>query len=203
MAYLEAIIALFAVVDPIGNIPVFLVATENITAQQRQKAFNIAILVAIMILLIFASAGNAILNYIFHIEMADLQIAGGIILLLIAAHNLVFESQRGLATLQRTRSAVEIGCVPLACPLLAGPGSMITSLTTWQNPNAGPAAALLAIVAVLGAFWLIMRFIEPIHKVLGTLITTVVSKVMLLFIAAIGVHMIILGLQHYYFSQTE
>ena len=79
---------------------------------------------------------------------------------------------------------------------------MVTSLTTWQNPEAGPAAALLAIAVVLGAFWLIMRFIEPVHKILGTLITTVVSKVMLLFIAAIGVHMIILGLQHYFFSKT-
>jgi multiple antibiotic resistance protein len=202
MGYIEAIIALFAVVDPIGNIPVFLLATENITRQQRQKAFNIAVIVSVLILLIFACAGNAILNYVFQIEIADLQIAGGIILLLIAANNLVFESQRSLSAMRRSKSAVEIGCVPLACPLLAGPGSMVTSLTTWQNPEAGPVAALLAIAVVLGAFWVMMRFIEPVGKVLGTLTTTVVSKVMLLFIAAIGVHMIILGLQHYFFSKT-
>jgi len=79
---------------------------------------------------------------------------------------------------------------------------MVTILTIWQNPETGPWAAVLAIAVVLGAFWLIMRVIEPIHKILGTLITTVVSKVMLLFIAAIGVHMIILGLQHYFFSKT-
>ena len=201
MHYLEAMIALFAVVDPIGNIPSFLQATENVPNPQRRKAFNIAVLVAVLILLIFACAGNAILNYVFHIEIADLQIAGGIILLLIAANSLVFESHRSLSAMRRSKSAVEIGCVPLACPLLAGPGSMVTSLTTWQNPDTGPVAALVAIAVVLGSFWVMMRFIEPVSKVLGTLITTVVSKVMLLFIAAIGVHMIILGVQHYFFPQ--
>ena len=195
MSYTEAILALFAIVDPIGNIPIFLGVSEHIGNGKSQKAFNTAVGVSVIILLIFAFAGNAILNHVFHIELADLQLAGGVLLLIIAIDHLIFGSLRRSIAVQGTFSPYEIGCVPLACPLLAGPGAMVTSLTTLES--AGPAKAIIAIVAVFGTLWLIMRFIEPIHRLLGKLVCTVFSKVMCLFIAAIGVHMIMSALQHY------
>jgi multiple antibiotic resistance protein len=197
MVYIEAILALFAIVDPLGNIPVFLQITEHIPKDQRQRAFNISVGVAGSILLVFAFGGDVILNYVFHIRMADLQIAGGILLLVIAIEDLVFGSRRRPAALRGMVSATDVACVPLACPLLSGPGAMITSLTTWQNPKAGPLAAMIAIIVVLGAFWLMMRFIQPIQKIIGTLVSTVISKVMLVFIAAIGANMLFTGLSYY------
>ena len=197
MGYIEAILALFAIVDPVGNIPVFLQITEHIPKDQRQKAFNISVMVAGSILLVFAFGGDAILNYVFHIKIADLQIAGGILLLVIAIEDLVFGSRRQPAALRGMVSAADVACVPLACPLLAGPGAMVTSLTTWQNPGAGPLAAAVAIIAVLGAFWVMMRFIQPIQKIIGTLVSTVISKVMLVFIAAIGANMLFTGISYY------
>jgi multiple antibiotic resistance protein len=198
MAYIEAILALFAIVDPVGNIPVFLQITEHIPKDHRQKAFNISVMVAGSILFVFAFGGDAILNYVFHIRMADLQIAGGILLLVIAIEDLVFGSRRRPAALRGMVSAQDVACVPLACPLLAGPGAMVASVTTWQNPNAGPGAAIVAIIVVLGGFWIMMRFIQPIQKVIGTLISTVISKVMLVFIAAIGANMLFSGLAYYF-----
>ncbi len=196
MSYIEAILALFAIVDPIGNIPIFLDIAEHTAPGQSQKAFNTAVAVGVIILLVFSFAGNAILNRVFHIQLADLQLAGGILLLIIAIDHLIFGSLRRSVAVTGTFSPCEIGCVPLACPLLAGPGAMVTSLTTLER--SGPAAAILAIAVVFGALWLIMRFIQPIHRILGRMVCTVFSKVMCLFIAAIGVHMIMSGLMYYF-----
>ena len=196
MSYVEAILALFAIVDPIGNIPILLDIAEHTSNGQSQKAFNTAVTVGVLILLIFSFAGNAILNHIFHIELADLQLAGGILLLIIAIDHLIFGSLRRSVAVDGIFTPHEIGCVPLACPLLAGPGAMVTSLTTLES--SGPAKAIIAIAVVFGILWLIMRFIQPIHRFLGRLVCTVFSKVMCLFIAAIGVHMIMSGLQHYF-----
>jgi len=196
MSYIEAILALFAIVDPIGNIPILLHVSEHTPNGQSQKAFNTAVTVGVLILLIFSFAGNAVLDRVFHIQLADLQLAGGILLLIIAIDHLIFGSLRRSVMVTGTFSPYEIGCVPLACPLLAGPGAMVTSLTTLER--SGPLKAVAAIAVVFGILWLIMRFIEPIHRFLGRMVCTVFSKVMCLFIASIGVHMIMSGLQHYF-----
>ena len=196
MSYLEAILALFAIVDPIGNIPILLSVSEHVPAGQSQKAFNTAVGVGAVILLVFSFAGNWILSHIFHIQLADLQLAGGILLLIIAIDHLIFGTLRRSVEVKGTLSPYEIGCVPLACPLLAGPGAMVTSLTTLES--SGPGHAVIAIAVVFGLLWLITRFIEPIHRFLGRLVCTVFSKVMCLFIAAIGMHLIISGLQFYF-----
>lgn len=195
MLYLEAILILFAVVDPIGNIPMFMNIGDRVPEGQSHLVYNTAIAVGAMILLVFSFAGNAILNHVFHINLADLQLAGGILLLIIAIDQLVFGLQKKSVTVSGTSTASELGCVPLACPLLAGPGAMVTSLTTLER--SGPAHAIVAIVAVFGFLWVVMRFIEPIHKFLGKLVCMVFSKVMCLFIAAIGIHMIMAGISEY------
>jgi multiple antibiotic resistance protein len=195
MSYIEAILTLFAIVDPVGNIPVFLDVADRIPDGQSQKAYNTAVLVGVLILLAISFAGDAMLTHVFHIRLADLQLAGGILLVVIAIDSLIFGSVRRSPTLKGTVTAHEIGCVPLACPLLAGPGAMVTSLTILQS--SGPAKTITAIAVVFGTLWLIMRFVQPIHRLLGRTVTTVFSKVMCLFIAAIGVHMIMSGLQHY------
>ena len=198
MTHIEATLALFAIVDPIGNIPIFLDIAEHIPNGQSQKAFNTAVIVGAGILLVFSFAGNAVLDRIFHIQLADLQLAGGILLLIIAIDHLVFGFLRRSVTVTGTVEAYELGCVPLACPLLAGPGAMVTSLTTLEQ--AGPTQAIVAIAFVFGTLWLIMRFVQPIHRFLGKMVCTVFSKVMCLFIASIGVHMIMSGLQHYFIT---
>ena len=198
ISYLEAILALFAIVDPIGNIPVFIDVASHIPDGRSQKAFNTAVSVGVIILVTFSFAGNAVLDHVFGIKLADLQLAGGILLLIIAVDHLVFGTLRKSVAVSGTFGPYEVGCVPLACPLLAGPGAMVTSLTTLER--SGPAQAVLAIAVVFSLLWIIMRFVQPIHKFLGKIVCTVISKVMCLFIASIGVHMIMSGLLYYFKS---
>lgn len=198
LTYLKAIIALFVVVDPVGNIPIFLSTTEVLDAEQRRKAFSISVIAAFIILMVFTVLGQFILDYIFQIKIADIRIAGGVLLFVMAVQNLMFSNGNPNPQFVPRISAAQLGCVPLACPLLAGPGAMVTSLTIWQNPKAGPAAAILAIVLVLGIFWVLMHFVESSTKLLGPLIITSFSKVMMIFLAAIGVNMTLQGILAYF-----
>lgn len=195
MFYIEAILALFAIVDPIGNIPILLEAGRHVPEGQSQKAYNTAIVVGVCILVIFAFAGKQILGKVFGIQIYDLQIAGGILLLIIAIDHLIFGTLKRSVAINSSAGAYEIGCVPLACPLLAGPGAMVTCLNILET--SGPLAVLTAIGVVFGILWIITRFIEPLQRLLGKLFCLVFSKVMCMFIAAIGVHMIMSALQHY------
>ena len=195
MIYIESILALFAIVDPVGNIPILLDVVEHVPQGQSRKAFNTAVIVGVSILVIFAFAGKQVLTGIFHIQIYDLKIAGGILLLIIAIDHLIFGTLRRSVAVSGTLGPYEVGCVPLACPMLAGPGAMVTSLTTLETH--GPIAVLLAIAVVFFILWLIMRFIDPLQRLLGRLFCMVFSKVMCLFIASIGVHMIMSALQYY------
>ena len=199
MAYIEAILVLFAIVDPVGNIPMFLSIGEHVGEGESQKAFNAAVLVGAAILLVFSLAGNVILNKVFHIELADLQIAGGVLLLIISVDHLVFGTMRRAVSVSGTFTAHEVACVPLACPLLAGPGAMVTSLTLVRS--SGWSHAVTAILVVFGIVWVVMRFVHPIHRILGKLTCTAFSKIMCLFIAAIGVNMMMSGLVYYFGSK--
>jgi len=196
MPFLESILALFAIVDPIGNIPMFLHVSEHVEGGQGRKAFNIAVAVSVIILVVFSFAGNAILDHVFRITLADLRLAGGILLLIIAIDHLVFGTLLKSVAIGGKSSPAEIGCVPLACPMLAGPGAMVTSITTLDR--SGAVETLVAIFVVFGIVWVVMRFVHPLHKILGKVVCTAFSKVMCLFIAAIGVHMIMTALSSYF-----
>lgn len=195
---LEAIIALFVIVDPIGNIPVFLSVTGGVPQEKRQRAYTISVAVAMGILLVFSFTGDVVLHKIFGIQIADLQIAGGILLVIMAIDDLIFGSQRRPKTAEDSMSADEVGCVPLGCPLLAGPGAIVTTLMIWKNPQQGPLAAILAVGVVLVLFRAVMYYVEQINRLVGRLVITAVSKVMLVFLAAIGVRMLMVGLGTYF-----
>jgi multiple antibiotic resistance protein len=198
MSWLEAILSLMVLIDPIGNIPTFLSVTAGIAKEKRQRAFTVSVMVAAGILLLFSFTGDVVLRMVFQIEIAHLQIAGGILLIVMAIDDLVFGSRRHAATAEETLSAEEVGCVPLGCPLLAGPGAIVTTLTIWKNPHTGPIAALIGIVVVLASFRIIMYYVEEINRLFGRLVITAISKVMLVFLAAIGVRMLIAGLSTYF-----
>jgi multiple antibiotic resistance protein len=198
MHWLEAILSLLVIVDPIGNIPAFLGVTANVAKEKRQRAFTISVWVAAGILLLFSFTGDVVLRLVFQIQIADLQIAGGILLVVMAIDDLVFGSRRRPQTAEEALSAEEVGCVPLGCPLLAGPGAIVTTLTIWKNPHAGPAAALIGIVVVLVLFRVVMYYVEDINRLFGRLVITAISKVMLVFLAAIGVRMLMTGIGVYF-----
>jgi multiple antibiotic resistance protein len=199
LAGLKAVLLLFAIVNPVGSIPIFVQLTEGMTPKQRERAFRTAILSAAAILILFIVAGKLVLEYVFQIGINDLKAAGGLLLVIIAIDHLLFGSLVRGVLQGGDREAHRIGAVPIACPILAGPGAMMTVLViTSQHGAWGYLTATVAVLVVLATTWLIFRFLDVLYRFLGEIVCTVLSKVFCLFIAAIGIRMMMEGIQHYF-----
>lgn len=186
-------ITLFAIVNPIGNIPLFMEMTRTMTKEERIKTFNIATFTGAVLLFIFSAIGQQVLEKVFHISLNDLKIAGGLVLIVIAIKSIAF----GRLTKSEIEclSVTDISAVPLAFPLLVGPGALVTTVLILQRQG-----FLISTIIVVGVFifvWLVFRFIAPLFKLLGEVGSKVFSKVMYIFLAAIAVRFIITGVMSY------
>ena len=193
----KAIIALFIIVDPFGNIPIFMGLTENVPETKRKKIYDTAVLVGFVLLLVFAFTGQEIFS-IFGLSIYSFEVAGGILLLIIAIRILIS------GTRESTESPETIGAVPIAIPLLVGPGAITTTIFTLQvNEQIYNSAliatliAILAVVVVLSLTWVILRYINGVYKILGKTGSLIIARVMALLIAAIAVQYILTGLTHF------
>ena len=194
--FLQSALMLFAVVNPIGSIPIFLQLTQRLSPSARRQAFQTGVLVSFIILIVFVFAGKWILNYFFRIQLADLMAAGGLLLLIIAIDHLVFGALVKGVLSKEEQDAHHLGAVPIACPILAGPGAMMTVFLIYSQD--GILIAVGAIIVVLAVTWLILQSIDHIYGFLGKVVCLVLSKILCLFLAAIGIHLLMQGLSPYF-----
>ncbi len=163
--------------------------TEKIEPSKRKRIYNTAVLVGFILLLVFAFLGQELLN-IFGLSIYSFGIAGGILLLIIAMRILVSGNIK-----EEVDSPESLGAVPIAIPLLVGPGAITTTIFNLQTY--GALAAILAVIVVLSVTWVILHYIGTIYRVLGKTGALVIARVMALFIAAIAIQYIITGITHY------
>ncbi len=185
----RAVIALFIIVDPFGNIPIFVGLTENIPDVQKKKVYDTAVLVGSALLLVFAFAGQGILS-LFGLSIFSFEIAGGILLLIISIRILISGSMH-----ENVESPESLGAVPIAIPLLVGPGAITTTIVDLNEY--GIVIAILAVLIVLSLTWVILRYINNIYRYLGKTGSLVIARVMALLIAAIAVQYILTGVTHF------
>ncbi len=119
---LQPIILLFIVMDPLGNSPLFYVLTKDLDRKERRNIVNYSVFVATIILLVFALVGDIVMNYL-GVTTSDFKIAAGLVLLTYSI--LGFLEARPAPRYDRTSLAI----VPLATPLLAGPGAIASGYT--------------------------------------------------------------------------
>lgn len=195
----KAALALFAIVDPVGVIPMFLLATQGYTLAQSHAAARIAALTVLGVLTLFAFLGEPLLMF-FGIRLAAFAVAGGLLLLLLALSMV----QARVSPQRQTRDeAVEaeerdaVGVVPLGIPLLAGPGAIthvIVAASAAKGEVLHQTALLIPIGVVALSVWLSFRAAPVISRRLGKTGIHVVTRLMGLIIAAISVEMIADGL---------
>jgi multiple antibiotic resistance protein len=195
-ALLQSALILFAIVNPVGSVPIFLQLTGGMDKQSRLKAFRTAVLTAAIILFVFILAGKGILTYLFQIQLSDLMAAGGLLLLIIAIDHLVFGALIKNVAVSGQPDPFRIGAVPIACPILAGPGAMMTVFVIYSEYGFLVAAG--SAVIVLGFTWALLYFIDTIYRILGEVVCLVLSKILSLFLAAIGIRLLMQGLLHYF-----
>jgi multiple antibiotic resistance protein len=196
--YLRMFTGLVAIVGPLSTVPLFLNFTENVQAQRkriaRTSAFAVACILAVSVL-----AGSRILN-IFNISIEGFRVAGGILLLTIAFDMLQAKTSRTRHTPEEDEEAMQstaIGVVPLALPLLAGPGAISTMILFAQQAN-GFAHKLVLIalgLLVAGIVWICFHLAPQIGQRLSQTTMNIASRVMGLILAAMAVEFIIDGLK--------
>ncbi len=192
------IAALFSMMNPIGNLGVFVgVTSDRTTAEAQRVAWTCAGSVAI-ILLIFAWSGTLLLDF-FGITVDSLRAAGGIIVLLIGLHMLFNKSehQHSPAELEDAKPRASIGVVPLAIPVVAGPGTLATVLIAAQRQETVLSKVeISAVIVVLSAFiGVLFMFAEPLSRRLGEAGMGVVTRVMGMVLASIAMGMLTSGLK--------
>ncbi|MEM2276395.1 MAG: MarC family protein, partial [Thermoproteota archaeon] len=178
----KSIIALFIIVDPIGNVPIFIGLTSNMNREERYRTFRTAIIISFVLLNVFALAGQSILS-VFNISIHSFRIAGGLLLLIISIKILIHGMWE-----EKHLSSRSIGVVPIAFPLLVGPGAI--TLTIVNIRTAGVLITVISVMVVLLITWLILRAIEPINNFLGETGSVVISRLMAVFTAAIAIEFI-------------
>lgn len=181
-------IALFVVVDPLGNVPIFIGLTKNMDKTQIQKTFQSAIITGLILLFLFAFAGQQIL-ILFGISLSSFMVAGGLLLLIIAVRLLVAGGWQEPST-----SPESVGAVPIGFPLLVGPGAITTTILILQS--SGIFVTIFSVLITFIIVWLILRLIHPIFRILGSNGSLVVTRLMAMFIAAIAVQYIVEGIKN-------
>jgi multiple antibiotic resistance protein len=185
---ITSVIALFVVIDPIGNIPLFIAFTKKLEKAEHKTVSKTAIITAAALLLLFGVAGTQILG-LFGITIFSFMIAGGTLLFIIAIELLTYGEWRFVSKVKE-----DIGVVPIAFPLLAGPGSITAVIISYQT--SGFLITFLSIVIVMIITYVILRMVNPIYKVLGNRGSMIVSRVFAVIIAAIAVEYIVEGIKN-------
>ena len=183
---IRSTIALFVVIDPIGSVPVFIALTQKMERAERASVTKTAIITAAGLLFVFAVAGAQILS-IFGITISSFMVAGGILLFIVAIELLTHGEWRFAGAGVQGES----GVVPLAFPLLAGPGAITAVMISFQT--AGLIVTALSILIVIGITYIVLRYIDRIYKVIGRRGSIIVTRVFAVLIAAIAVQFIVDG----------
>jgi multiple antibiotic resistance protein len=183
---IRSTIALFVVMDPIGSVPLFIAMTQKMERQERASVTKTAVITAAILLIVFAVAGTQILS-IFGVTIASFMVAGGVLLFIVAIELLTHGEWR----FGSAGSQGEAGVVPLAFPLLAGPGAITAVIISFQT--SGIVVTAISIAIVVGITALILRYVDRIYKVLGRRGSIIVTRVFAVFIAAIAVQYVVEG----------
>ena len=196
---LATFILFFAVIDPIGTVPVFMKVTSQFDERAKRRIAVKAVLVAGGILLFFVVAGEVILDAM-AIPLSAFQIAGGIVLFLFAL-SMVFGESKPEQEVKLAVSITETAIYPLAVPSVAGPGAMLAAVLMTENVRFGImeqaqtaavifSVLLLALLLMLGATW--------IHRFIGNSGASIVSRVMGLILASVATENILVGIKEYF-----
>ena len=198
-AYLFKIgIALFAIVNPIGSVPIFISATDGWEQKQKMRTANVVAVTVFLVLGASALFGEGILDF-FSISIPSFQVGGGILILLIAINMLHAKQSHSKQTPEEAKTMEErdvIAIVPLSIPLLAGPGAISSMIIAAQDSaNLGEQLSLLLPISVVAVLiWLTLQLSGYIAGKLGTIGINIVIRLMGLILAAMAVEFIAHGM---------
>ncbi|HEX2966580.1 MAG TPA: MarC family protein [Syntrophorhabdaceae bacterium] len=196
--FLQSFISLFVIVNAIGNMPIFVPLLERFSDSEKAVMMRKATIIAACTLLFVTITGNAFFRLL-GIEMFSFTIAGGILLMIVSIEMLLGQRTRTQSSVieeQNSAEVDEITVIPLAIPLLTGPGALTTGVMLFANAgNLQNRIILLAtIVIVFLISYLILARSRQLLALLGKTGTRVARRIMGLMLLSIAVKFIIKGI---------
>jgi multiple antibiotic resistance protein len=183
--FLLSFIPLFVAIDVLGVVPLFVSLTDGMIPKEKKKLITEATLTALAVSIVFLFGGRMVFNYL-GITENDFRVGGGIVLLVLAVNDLLFATEKG------RDPQTSIGVVPLGIPLIIGPAALTTLLIVVDTH--GYYAAVISLLVNLIIVWLVFRNSSRVTKLMGEAGSKAFAKVASLFMAAIAIMMIRIGL---------
>lgn len=181
--FLQAFIPLFVAIDPIGLAAIFLGLAPNMDRAQRQKIADQATWTGGLVALGFLFLGQSVFKAV-GISVSDFQVAGGLILFILAAKDLIQSAA------EPEKLPPDFGVVPLGMPLIAGPASITTLLVLAQSAAVGLVPTLVALAVNLFLVVLALHYSDTLARKIGATGLRAISKIISMLLAAIAVAMI-------------
>ncbi len=196
--FFVSVLAILAVINPFGNLPQYLEMTDDMPKTTRKKLFRAIVYTAFTIVLIFTLAGPYIMKYLFRIEIRDLRMAGGIILIIMGIKNLLFPlklkyQSPDTAALETDEEIIRKCIIPMAFPMMVGPGTLATLIVI--SSDSGMFFTILSAAVAFFIMFILFHFSASLEKVLGKLVLLVMARIMQVFIVAMGVKMLMNGIK--------
>jgi len=189
----------FAVIDPIGTVPVFIAVTRGDDEKFKRKVALKAVAVSALLLLFFVIAGELLLNAI-KIPLSAFQIAGGIVLLLFAL-SMIFGESKPESEIKSVRDSTETAIFPLAIPSIASPGAMLGAVLMTRNTEYTWVEQAITSSVMLGVLLVVLVLLllaTHVHKVIGDSGASIISRIMGLILSSVAVTNILDGIAHFF-----
>jgi multiple antibiotic resistance protein len=184
-------VTITVLMDPVGIVPIFIVTTARFDRGARQRAALRAVFAAGGLILGFALFGGLVLDYL-NVSVDSLSIAGGLLLLLVA-----LEMLRGMDYPDATGAAPDVALVPLATPLLAGPGAIATVivLSRQHHDFGGKASVFAGILCALAVVGVVMLAAGRLSRIIPESLIQFLTRVFGLLLSAIAVQLVVNGVR--------
>ena len=192
-------VVLWAVIDPIGSIPVYLTKTVGLSVEDRRKIARKAVMISAGILIFFLIAGQALLEAM-QIPLTAFQIAGGLVLLLFAL-TMIFGEGKPEQEIKLSSNLNELAVYPLAVPSIASPGAMMAIVLLTDNHRFSmfdQTMTTLIMLSVLLITYLLFLAANRIQRWIGNTGAAVISRVMGLILAAVAINNMLVGIRDFF-----
>ena len=197
-------VVLWAVIDPIGSIPVYLTKTVGLSVEDRRKIARKAVMISAGILIFFLIAGQALLEAM-QIPLTAFQIAGGLVLLLFAL-TMIFGEGKPEQEIKLSSNLNELAVYPLAVPSIASPGAMMAIVLLTDNHRFSlfdQTMTTLIMLSVLLITYLLFLAANHIQRWIGNTGAAVISRVMGLILAAVAINNMLVGSRDFLTQMRE
>lgn len=197
--FLQNAVTLFVVIDPIGLVPIFIAITHKEPQVSRRRIASLGVGISTLILLAFLIIGQPLLGAL-EISLPAFRTAGGILLLIVGL-KMVLEESGGHSASTDPASSVDLAVFPLATPLIAGPGGIMSVVLLTDNTKFGFMDQMLTALALLTVLLLTLIALlcaDWIQKRLGRTGVNVVTRILGLLLAALAMETILAGVKGYF-----